>query len=129
MNDTLRQFRNFFVSLKLTVVLLVLGMVLVFAATIDQVNLGIWAVQEKYFRSFFVLANPVGDIPIPVFPGGYLIGGLLLINLISAHLYRFKRGWKKLGIELTHAGLILLLLGELFSGLWQEDYSMRLTQG
>jgi hypothetical protein len=128
MNDTLRQFRDFFVSLKLTVVLLVLGMVLVFAATIDQVNLGIWAVQEKYFRSFFVLAK-VGDVPIPVFPGGYLIGGLLLINLITAHLYRFRRGWKKLGIELTHAGLILLLLGELFSGLWQEDYSMRLTQG
>lgn len=129
MNDTLRQFRDFFVSLKLTVVLLVLGLVLVFAATIDQVNLGIWAVQEKYFRSFFVLAKPFGDIPIPVFPGGYLIGGLLLINLTSAHIYRFKRGWRKVGIELTHAGLILLLVGELLTGLWQEDYSMRLTQG
>ena len=129
MNDTVRQFRDFFVSLKLTVVLLVLGMVLVFAATIDQVNLGIWAVQEKYFRSLFVLAKPFGDIPIPVFPGGYLIGGFLLVNLISAHLYRFRRGWKKLGIELTHAGLILLLLGELFSGLWQEDYTMRLAEG
>jgi hypothetical protein len=129
MNDTLRQFRDVFVSLKLTVVLLVLGLLLVFAATLDQVNLGIWAVQEKYFRSFFVLVKPVGDIPIPIFPGGYLIGGLLLINLVSAHVYRFKRGWRKLGIEITHAGLILLLLGELFSGLWQEDYSMRLTQG
>jgi hypothetical protein len=129
MNRTVRQFRDFFVSLRLTVVLLVLGLVLVFAATIDQVNLGIWAVQEKYFRSFVVLAKPFGDVPIPVFPGGYLLGGLLLINLISAHLYRFKRGWKKLGIELTHAGLILLLIGELLSGLWQEDYSMRLTQG
>jgi hypothetical protein len=38
----------------------------VFAATIDQVNLGIWAVQEKYFRSFFVLVK-AGDVPIPVF--------------------------------------------------------------
>jgi hypothetical protein len=128
MNGTLRQFRDFFVSLKLTVVLLVLGLVLVFAATIDQVHLGIWAVQEKWFRSFFVLWK-AGDIPIPVFPGGYLIGGLLLINLVSAHLYRFKRSWRKAGIELTHAGLILLLVGELLSGLWQEDYSMRLTQG
>ena len=128
MNGTLRQFRDFFVSLKLTVVLLVLGLVLVFAATIDQVHLGIWAVQEKWFRTFFVLWR-AGDIPIPVFPGGYLIGGLLLINLLSAHLYRFKRSWRKAGIELTHAGLILLLVGELLSGLWQEDYSMRLNQG
>ena len=128
MTRTLRQFRDFFVSLRLTVVLLVLGMVLVFAATIDQVHLGIWAVQEKWFRSLFVLWR-VGDIPIPVFPGGYLIGGLLLINLISAHIYRFKRTWRKAGIEMTHAGLILLLLGELFTGLWQEEYMMQVAHG
>jgi hypothetical protein len=128
MNDTVRQFRDFFVSLKLTVVLLVLGMVLVFFATLYQVNLGIWAVQEKWFRSFIVL-HRVGDIPVPVFPGGYFIGGLLLINLISAHIYRFKLTWRKAGIQLTHIGLILLLVGELLSGLWQEDYSMRLERG
>jgi hypothetical protein len=127
MNDTIRQFRDFFVSLKLTVVLLVLGIVLIFAATLDQVNLGIWAVQEKYFRSFFVLWR-VGDVPVPVFPGGYFIGGLLLINLISAHVYRFKFTWRKAGIQLTHFGLILLLVGELLSGLWQQDYNMRLVR-
>ena len=124
----LRDGRDFLVSLKLTIVLLLFSMVLVFAGTLDQVNLGIWAVQEKYFRTFFVLWR-AGDVPIPIFPGGYFIGGLLLINLVSAHLYRFKRSWKKAGIELTHAGLILLLLGELFTGLWQEDFSMRLEQG
>jgi hypothetical protein len=128
MNDTLRQFRDFFVSLKLTVVLLALGIVLIFFATLDQVNLGIWAVQEKYFRTFIVLVK-AGDIPIPVFPGGYFIGGLLLINLISAHIYRFHFTWRKLGIQLTHIGVILLLIGELLSGLWQEDYDMRLTEG
>ncbi len=61
MNDVVRQFRNFFVSLRLTVVLLVLSMILIFAATLDQVNLGVWAVQEKYFRSLFVLWR-VGEI-------------------------------------------------------------------
>lgn len=128
MNDTVRQFRDFFVSLKLTVALLALGILLIFAATLDQVNLGIWAVQEKYFRSFFVLWR-VGDIPIPVFPGGYFIGGLLLINLVSAHIYRFKLAWRKSGIFLTHIGLILLLVGELLSGLWQETYTMRIVEG
>ena len=128
MSDLFRQFRDFFVSLRLTVVLLILSLVLVFVATLDQVNLGIWAVQEKYFRSFFVLWR-VGDLPLPVFPGGYLIGGFLLVNLIAAHLYRFSLTWKKAGIQLTHAGLILLLVGELLTGLWQDDFSMRLTQG
>jgi hypothetical protein len=128
MNDVVRQFRDFFVSLKLTVVLLVFGMLLVFAATLDQVNLGIWAVQEKYFRSFFVLWR-MGEVPIPVFPGGYFIGGLLLINLVAAHIYRFHFTWRKAGIQLTHIGLILLLVGELLTGLWQEEFSMRLEQG
>jgi hypothetical protein len=128
MNATLQQLRDFFVSLRLTVVLLILSLLLVFAATLDQVNLGIWAVQEKYFRSFFVLWK-LGDIPVPVFPGGYLIGGLLLINLISAHIYRFKMSWAKSGIFLTHVGLILLLVGELLTGLWQEEYQMRMAEG
>ncbi|WP_414660237.1 cytochrome c biogenesis protein ResB [Horticoccus sp. 23ND18S-11] len=127
MNDTIRQFRNFFVSIKLTVILLVLGLLLVFAATIDQVHLGIWAIQEKWFRSFFVLQD-VRGILLPIFPGGYLIGGFLLVNLVAAHVYRFKFTWGKAGIQLTHIGLIMLLVGELFTGLLQEDFSMRLNQ-
>src|SRR4051812_13152699 len=108
MPDIVRQFRDFFVSLKLTVVLLALSLVLIFWATIAQVDLGIWGVQEKFFHTFFVLERiPNTEIPVPVFPGGYFIGGLLLINLIAAHIYRFKLTWKKAGIFLTHLGLIL----------------------
>jgi hypothetical protein len=130
MNDTFRQFRDFFVSLQLTVVLLILSMILVFVATLDQVNLGIWAVQEKYFRSFAVLWQiPNTSIAIPVFPGGYFIGGLLLINLICAHVYRFSFTWKKTGIQLAHAGIIILLIGELLTGLLQEESFMRMDTG
>lgn len=130
MNDLYRQFRDFFVSLQLTVVLLILSLLLVFVATLDQVNLGIWAVQEKYFRSFFVMWRlPNSSLQLPVFPGGYFIGGLLLLNLTAAHVYRFAFTWRKLGIQLAHAGLILLLLGELVTGLLQQDSSMRLEEG
>jgi len=128
MNDLTRQFRDFFVSLRLTVVLLGLSMLLIFAATIDQVNLGIWAVQQKYFQTFFVLWK-VGEVPIPIFPGGYFLGGLLFVNLIAAHVYRFKLSWRKAGIFMTHLGLILLLLGQLFAGLWQQEFQMRLEEG
>ncbi len=127
MSPAIRHVRDFIVSLRLTVVLLVLGMILVFAGTLAQVELGIWTVQEQFFRSFIAIWK-IGPLYIPL-PGGYAVGGLLLINLLAAHIYRFKRGWKKFGIELTHIGLILLLVGELLSGLWQEDYSMRLVQG
>lgn len=130
MNDTVRQFRDFFVSLRLTVVLLALSMGLVFAATLDQVNLGIWAVQAKYFHSLFVLWKiPGTDVPLPVYPGGYLLGGFLLVNLVSAHVYRFRLEWKKSGILLVHTGLILLLLGEFFTGLWQQEFLMQMKVG
>lgn len=128
MNPLIRQFRDFFVSLRLTVVLLALSILLIFAATLDQVNLGVWAVQQKYFQTFFVLWK-FGEVPVPIFPGGYFIGGLLFINLIAAHLYRFKMTWRKSGIFLTHLGLIMLLIGELLTGLWQQDFQMRIEEG
>jgi len=128
MKIILRDLRDFFVSLKLTVGLLVLGMLLVFAATLDQTNLGIWGIQQKWFRAFVVF-HEVHGVALPLFPGGYLLGGLLLINLLAAHLDRFKLSWRKAGIFLTHAGLLLLLVGELLSGLWQEDFNLRLSAG
>lgn len=127
MNPVLRGARDFLVSLKLTVALLGLGILLVFAATLAQVDFGIWKVQQEFFHSFVAIWK-IGPVYVPL-PGGYLVGGLLLINLISAHVYRFKFSWRKLGIWLAHVGLILLLFGELLSGLWQEDFNMRLTEG
>ncbi len=127
MKAALVSIRNFLVSLKLTVALLGFGLLLVFVATLDQVNLGVWAVQAKYFRSFVIYGH-LGSLSVPLFPGGYTIGGLLLANLIASHIYRFGFTWKKSGIFLTHFGLILLLVGELLSGLWQKDYNMRLNE-
>ena len=130
MTPLFRQFHDFFVSLKLTVVLLALSIVLIFWATLNQADLGVWGVHEKFFHSFFVLEKiPGTEIPVPVFPGGYFVGGLLLLNLLAAHISRFRLSWRKLGIWLTHSGLILLLLGELLSGLWQEDYDLTLSNG
>ncbi|HEU5079982.1 MAG TPA: cytochrome c biogenesis protein ResB [Opitutaceae bacterium] len=128
MHDTGKAFVQFFVSLKLTVVLLALSAILVFAATLDQTHLGIWGIQEKWFRSLVVLQDFKG-VPVPIFPGGYFIGTLLLINLIAAHIYRFTFNWKKSGIFITHLGLIILLVGELLTNLWQQDFQMRLTEG
>jgi hypothetical protein len=130
MTPLVRQFRDFFVSLKLTVWLLGLSIILIFWATLAQVKLGIWGVQEKFFHTLFVLETIPGTaIPVPVFPGGYFLGGLLLINLVAAHIYRFKLEWKKAGIQLTHLGLILLLVGELITSLMQVESNMRLEEG
>lgn len=116
---------NFFTSLKLTVVCLILGMTLVFFGTLAQVDMGLYQAQAEFFRSFIVFWGPKGaGWKIPVFPGGYLIGGLLLINLVSAHYRRFGLRRDKAGIIITHIGLILLLLGQLATDLFSRESNL-----
>jgi hypothetical protein len=123
-------------SLRLTVALLAMLIVLVFAGTWAQIDMGIWSTLDKYFRSLFVWIpfqiflprewNVAGGFP---FPGGYALGGLLALNLLLAHALRFKLNWRKSGIFLIHFGLILLLVGELVTGLFAEESRMSIDEG
>ncbi|MCS7089800.1 MAG: cytochrome c biogenesis protein ResB [Verrucomicrobiota bacterium] len=126
----LEKLYQFFSSLRLTVLLLVLGMVLVFLGTLAQVSLGLYRAQNEFFRSFFVYWGPPGaSWRIPVFPGGYLLGALMLINLIAAHWRYFRADWRKSGIVLIHAGLVLLLLGQLATDLLSVESTLHLREG
>lgn len=126
----LGKFFDLITSLKLTIACLAAAMVLIFAGTLAQVHLGIQEAQQRYFQSFFVWWPPEGNgIKVPVFPGGHLIGAVLLVNLIAAHARRFRWGKRKLGIHLTHAGLIVMLAGGLFTDLFAVESHMRLANG
>jgi len=117
-------------SLRLTVICLSLGMLLVFLGTLAQVHLGIHAVQARYFQSLLIYWSPPGTgWKIPVLPGGYLLGTVLLVNLITAHAVRFQLTRKKLGIILLHFGVILLLTGQLLTGLFARETQMRIDEG
>ncbi|HSH95693.1 MAG TPA: cytochrome c biogenesis protein ResB, partial [Roseimicrobium sp.] len=86
--------------------------------------------QERWFRSFFIWYAPAGSRwEFPFFPGGYLVGFTLLINLLSAHFQRFKFTKQKIGIYLTHVGIILLLVGQLATDMLSYETQMRLAEG
>jgi hypothetical protein len=128
--EVLDKLINFFASLRLTVVLLGLGIVLVFTGTLAQVDLGLYKAQNEFFRNFIVYWGPKGATwRIPVLPGGYLLGSTLLINLITAHFKRFHFSKKKIGIWMVHFGLILLLLGQLLTDMLSRETHMWLTEG
>ncbi len=125
-----KQLFKLFSSLRLTVVCLAFAVVLVFLGTLAQVNEGLYQAQARWFRSFFVWWSPTGaSWHLPIFPGGYLIGSILLINLIAAHISRFQFTWKKLGIHLTHLGIILLLIGQLATDMLSRESVMSLSKG
>jgi hypothetical protein len=119
-----------FTSLKLTAVLLTLALVLVFLGTIAQVDYGLYQVQDRFFQSLFVFWAPGGGrLHIPVFPGGYLIGALMLINLVAVGITRLRPIKSKLGLLMVHSGLVLLLLGQLFTDVLSVESAMRLSEG
>src|SRR6201987_5744071 len=117
-------------SLRLTIVCLACGMFIVFVGTLDQVQIGVYEAQLRYFKSFFLYFTlPGSTFRIPYFPGGYTLGADLLANLIAAHLARFKFTWKKSGILILHSGLILLLIGQLVTSLFEEESQIQLDEG
>ena len=144
---------SFFTSLRLTVVCLALALVLVFLGTMAQEPMGLYLAQDKFFRSFFVGAAPMwaatkktlqmlqihlppstaADVllgsKLPVFPGGYLVGGVLLINLLATQLRRAAFTASRLGLWLVHGGLALLLVGQLLTDLLSRESTLHLRQG
>lgn len=132
MNKTLKALA----SPRLTVWLLVLGMLLVLVGTFAQADTGLYQVKKQYFETFVVFAQlPGTGFSLPVFPGGFTLTFLLLVNLVVAHTVRFKvlRGgaiaWNQAGLFLTHIGLIVLVLGSLTTAVLQEESSLALDEG
>ena len=124
-------------SLKLTVVLFLMAIFIVFAGTLAQTEKDIWQVIHDYFRmdlgsfsaafssalawidfriffprSFFPSMDPIPWGYGFWFPSGWLIGFVLFLNLTAAHLIRFRiQGSGKSLI----AGLVVLVVGVLLA--------------
>jgi hypothetical protein len=126
----LKQVIQIFSSLRLTVTCLVLGCVIVFWGTLAQVQIGLYRAQSEIFRSYLIYWQPAGaHWKIPIFPGGYLIGGVLLINLIVSHFRYYKPGKRKLGIALIHLGIVLLLAGQMLTDVFSVESLQHLRLG
>lgn len=127
-------------SLKLSIVLLVLALLLVYFGTWAQVDAGIYEVQKRYFHSWFTWASfgtilprtSEGQLAVPggfPMPGGYAIGLLMLLNLLASWYERLVWKWNKIGLHLVHLGLVVLLLGEAWTSVAQIDSRMTIKQG
>ena len=89
-------------SLKLTVFLLVMSIAVIFIATLQQASLNMWSVKHMHYDHWFVtipfqqllierwfpdFQNVPGSF---VIPSGKLLIYALIVNLIAAHVLRFR---------------------------------------
>ena len=142
-----------FTSLWLTVALLSLSLVIIFLGTLAQEPMGLNIAVERFFKSWFVdqvaleaaakktvqlfgvNVAPVtperilGEPGLPVFPGGYLVGALLLVNLLAAYYQRFEWSAKKAGVYVSHLGIISLLVGQFITDILQEESFVDMERG
>jgi ResB-like family protein len=117
-------------SLKLTIVCLASLMILVVACTLAQVHLGTLGAVNAYIRSFFVWWDvPGAGWSIAIFPGGALVGLVLAANLLAAQGRRLELSWKKAGLWIVHAGLILLVVGEFVTSAFQKESQLAIEEG
>jgi hypothetical protein len=117
-------------SLKLTILCMGALMVLVVACTLAQVNLGTFGAVDAYMRRWLIWWDVPGSAwSFPIFPGGALVGALLAVNLFAAQLRRLELSWKKSGLWIVHAGLILLVAGEFVTGMYQVETQMAIEEG
>ena len=84
--------------------------IIVLVGTFMQFDHGIYYVQKEYFHSLFITV-PFKGVQLPVFPGGALIGSVLVLNLTLSTLLKIKFTFKNVGLILIHIGFIILLLG------------------
>jgi ABC-type transport system involved in cytochrome c biogenesis permease subunit len=106
-------------------------MVIVFIGSLAQARRDVWQVVSDYFRCYVAkvdvqdlfppsmfgntgeqLAEYLGPLRFLPFPGGWTIGWLMLLNLLTAHFLRFhiRVSGKRLltGIALVLVGLLML---------------------
>lgn len=132
-------------SLRITVVLFALSIILVFYGTLAQKEQDIWDVVNEYFWSWWVFIpnrlttmflqlffdlphsmNAPGSIP---FPGGKLIFWAIVVNLLAAHATRFEVSWRRSGVLLIHGGLALMMVGEFLTREFAVESTMTLVTG
>ena len=104
-----------FGSLGFCVILLMFLALLTFLGTLEQVEMGLFDVQKKYFESLY-LVHDFGLVSIPL-PGAGLVQLLLFFNILVGGILRLRKRTSAsyAGIMVTHVGIAFLL----FSGFWK----------
>ena len=102
---------KFFSGYGLATSLLVLLGVLTWLATLEMVDAGLLATLNKYFHwsEPWVVPEINGKSLLLPLPGGYWVCALLLVNMVLGGLIRARKGWKTIGVLISHFAIIFMV--------------------
>ena len=124
MDQYLKNYLKIIGSPKIFVYTVIWMMILVFIGTVVQKDIGLYAAQQQYFSSWINLF--FGFIPLP---SGKLTMLVMFLNL-SCYFFRphiFSKN--KIGITITHSGMILMLVGGVLTSLFSIEGSLVIEEG
>jgi len=117
---------------EIAVICLGLLFLLTFFGTVEQKWVGLYAVIQKYFDIDSFLVFPTrGDgkfIFLPL-PGAYWVMVVLSINMFCGGLIRARKGWKTVGVLISHFAILFMLVAGAVSSLSKVEGQMSVYQG
>ncbi len=130
-SNPLAQLFRFFSSFGLAVVVLSLMLVITLLGTLSQTDIGLLDSQRKYFDSWSVVHDfHLGRAVIPVWlPGGMTLMVLLFINMACGAVIRIRKGWRTLGVLISHLAIMFMLAAGFVSFYFKTEGALPLFEG
>jgi len=120
--NPLHRFSLRLTNADITFFILPLIMLNLIAGTLAQHSMGLYAAQKMFFSSFITW---IGPVPLP---GGYILIGLFTLSLLLKFILRSSWHLNKTGIILSHLGVLIILIGGLFTALTAREGYMVIAE-
>ena len=132
----MRLFR-FFSGFGLAVTCLLLLLILTWLSTLEQPAKGLYEVQKRYYdaEAWYVVPEldwlpKINGKPVSLpLPGAYLVSAVLFVNLSLGGILRIRKGWKNIGVIISHFSMISLLIAGFVSHHYSKEGIMAVYQG
>lgn len=122
---------RFFSSFGLAVAILSLLLIITLLGTLSQSDIGLLDSQRKYFDSWSVIHDVhLGRAVIPIWlPGGMALMMLLFVNMACGAVIRMRKGWKTVGVLISHLSIMFMLAAGYVSFQFKTEGALPLFEG
>ncbi|MBV6498836.1 MAG: hypothetical protein CJBNEKGG_01066 [Prosthecobacter sp.] len=118
-------------SYGLAIIVLSFLLIDTYLGTLSQKDIGLLDSQAKYFESWFLIHDVnLGGMLLPIpLPGGALLMVLLFINMLCGAVIRIRKGWRTIGVLISHVAIMFMLAAGFVSFLYKTEGAMPLFEG